>query len=175
MPELRRRKTHANPTRSGDDSGCLLVILFLLWSLGFLSFHSRDTGRALERVAELKSELATTETKLADLTRVVRELSVQSDMLGSHRDSLERQVKQLNQARDQVALSLRAASALAAPSPAGRWQALGETVFSGVLGNLISALLVAGIGWFFGRRSGLGAARPTDADASSESASSETA
>lgn len=167
MPNSRRRTTHPNRTSSADDGGCLLVILLLLWSLGFLSFHSRDNGRALKHVADLKGELATTEAKLAELTRVVRELSGQAERLGAHRDSLETQLKQLNQARDQIALSLRAASDLAAPTPSSRWHVLGETIFSGVIGNLISALLLAGVGWIFGRRSALRRAPQPGPDGSS--------
>ena len=154
MPSRRRRKSESRPAGSHDDGGNLLFLLFVLWMFGFVSFHSRETGRAFKRVTELRAELSRADARLAELTNVVGEMRSQSEDLDARRESLRHQVTQLEQVRDRITVSLRADNTLVAQPETGRWQAFGATIFSGVLGNLVAAAIIAVVAWLLGQRAG---------------------
>ena len=148
-----RRNHQASPTpTSGDDVGCLLIALALAWFFGFVSFHSRDTGEAIDRIKDIRVELTKAEAQLRQLTRVVEEIKSDSAVLASRRSALEEQVTQLEETRDQIALNLEAASKLVRPSGKSRWQAFLDTIFTGALGDLLSKAILALVGLFVGKR-----------------------
>jgi hypothetical protein len=120
--------------------------------LGFISFHSREKGRELDRLGDVQVQLAKAQSQLFGITRVIRVMKGQADVLDVRRATLERQVADLEAARDKIALSLQAASkAVSQPTPT-RLQGFLESVFSGVVSNFIWMLLAATAAWIFGRR-----------------------
>jgi len=78
MATRKRRGGSRNLQKPSDDGGCLLLLLLVAWGLGFVSFHSRETGRTIARAAELREELANADKRLAELTAVVTAIREQS-------------------------------------------------------------------------------------------------
>lgn len=154
MATRKRRGGSRNLQKPSDDGGCLLLLLLVAWGLGFVSFHSRETGRTIARAAELREELANADKRLAELTAVVTAIREQSLDLDKERDSLQAQVRQLERARNEIASSLSSAAGLISPTPQGRVLALVENVFTGVIGNLLATGVIGLVAWLWGRRTG---------------------
>lgn len=124
----------------------------MLWYFGFISFHSRERGRELARLGDIQVQFAKANVQLAEITKVAHEMAAQTDTLDARRATLQRQVTQLERARDQIAISLQTASNAISP-PATTWyNGLLQSLFTGVLGNLISVGLLALGTWFVGTR-----------------------
>jgi hypothetical protein len=149
-----RRDDGASTTKSSDDGGCVLIALLILWYCGFVSFHWRGEGQSSDRLKDVETQIASAESQLANLSRVVREIGDQSDTLSVRRRTLQDQVAELERTRDEIALSLERASNAVAPSARSRWRSLFGVLFTGVPSNLISSALIASIAWFYGRRTG---------------------
>ena len=145
-----RRASQPTPTAKSndDDFGCLLVVIAVLWYFGFISFHWRDKEQPAERLEEVREQLAQADSQLAKLTSVVQAIKADSSALASRRSSLEQQVAQLERARDEIASSLRAASNMVTAPAKSRWRAFWDELYTSVIGNLISALILAGLSWF---------------------------
>ena len=149
--------------KSQDEAGCLLILLAVLWYAGFVSFNWGGDKDSAKRLTEVKAELAHAETQLNQISNVTEGMTRESDALQAQRTTLKRQVDELQQARDAIARNLETASNIIAPSKSGRWYAVGESLFTGVLGNLISAAILAAFAWWHGRRTGR-AERVAEAD-----------
>jgi hypothetical protein len=161
----RSHGTTGSQTTSGDEVGCFLILLLILWSFGFVSFHWRDQDSGATRLEELKVQLSKAEAQLVELTKGLRELERQSESLSAERASLKRQVDELQHTRDEIASALQAAAQTVAPSKSSRFYSFGEYLLNRVIGNLVSAGLLAALAWFHGRRMGrLNAQRPSDAE-----------
>lgn len=149
------RRTQGSPNASSksDDSGCLLVLLGVLWYFGFVSFHSREKGRAIDRLEDVHVELAKAQGRLEQITKVASEIKAEASVLDARRTSLHRKVAELERTRDQIARNLDAAAKAISPQqPASRWDRLLESIFTGVIGNFVSAGLLAFGSWFVGKR-----------------------
>lgn len=103
----------------------------------------------MSHLADLKGELSKAETQLSQLSAVLQNLKVQADSLDTQRDSLEHQVAKLEEARDRIALNLRAASKLIASPPPGRLQKIFGFLFSGVPGDIVAAAILAVVALFY--------------------------
>lgn len=159
---VKRGRRHRNPDtrepssqtpRGGDDAGCLLIIFSILWWAGIISFNSCSESRARQQLEDVQANVEKAEEHLVELTTVTRQLRSDLDSLSSHREDLERQVTTLERTRDAIAAKLGEAIRVVAPSRQGRLHALAETLFTGILGNVISYPLILGIGWILGARS----------------------
>lgn len=138
------------PTQSSDDSGCLLLIVGLLWYFGVVSFHwgqgrreERQLQSARSELQAAQRELAMTQHQLADLAR-----------LSAEHAELQQQVRELESTRDRIATNLAAASAAVAPPMRSRWRIAFDWLFGGVPGNLTSAAILAlcAVMWRWARR-----------------------
>lgn len=138
--------------RSTDDAGCLLFLFIILWYFGFLSFHSREAGRDIRRLKDVKTQLAKAESQLSKISELLQAMKKESNFLDAQRAALQSQVSQLEASRDQLAINLRAASEAVAPSSRSRRNAFLETLFSGIIGNLLSGGLIAIGGWLIAKR-----------------------
>lgn len=136
-----------------------MLILLALWYFGFLSFHSREKGKAIERLADVQTALKKSQIQLAELTSVIDQMKRDASDLETRRSSLESQravladqVSRLGNTRDRIALSLEAASQAVRSSSTGRVQAYTDSLFAGILGNVIAAPIVFVLGFIFGPR-----------------------
>jgi hypothetical protein len=151
VPRMSSR-TRPRPIAAGDDGcGCLLVVLFLLWSFGFVTFHSRETGRVLEHRADLQGQLTKAESQLAEVTVLLGGIRSDLDSLGLQRERLQSQVVQLESVRDSLAVSLSAAATAIAPRPSSWWQRLFRVLFSSVPGEITAAIILLGLGYLWRR------------------------
>lgn len=161
MIHNRKRRRPANDGdklskhQSNDDGcGCAILVIALLWFFGYLSFHSRDQGKANERLSDVTAQLANAERQLAEITRITDQIKTEQGVMDAHRIVLRDQVTQLERARDEIAQSLDAASNIVDPATKNVWRSFMTTLSTGVLGELISAGLIALIAGFFGKRWG---------------------
>jgi len=151
LATLRKRAKTEPTVKSSDDAGCVIILVLALWYFGFVSFHSRDTGKALDRLNDIGAELRKAEEQLSGMTVLLDMLKAQADSLGMRRAVLEQQVASLETARDSIGRNLRAASAALTPPPQNWLQKVGRVLFSGVPGNLVAAALLGLVGLLYAR------------------------
>lgn len=138
-----------------EDDGCLFVLLLVLWSSGFITFNWPWGDSPEEHEATVRVELEAAESRLVELGLAINAIQRDSLVLGSRRAELAEQVEALKRIRDQVASSLEEAGAAIATSGHTGWRRWLDTLFTGVVGNLISAALLFWMGWVVrGRRHG---------------------
>jgi hypothetical protein len=134
-----------NAANSSDDSGCLLILLLALWYFGFVSFHSRDRGRMLNRLGDVQAELSRAQRELGQISKVIADMQSDTVLLGARRVALSRQVSQLERTRNAIAVNLDAASKAISPTQRTRWAAFWGSIFNSVAGNAAyGVLLVVG-------------------------------
>lgn len=139
----RRTAQPSSPAQSSDGGGCLLVVLFVLWWSGFVSFHSRETGRTFQRAKEVQEQLAEAQVELVSLTNALQAMKGAADTLLQRKGELERQVDELENSRERIARSIAAASDAVSAGRRPGWQNWANSVFAGTLGNLLSAAITA--------------------------------
>jgi hypothetical protein len=69
--------------------------------------------------------------------QVIADMQADTAVLGAKRAVLLRQVSQLEDARDEMAVHLNAATKALSPTQPSRWNSFFESIFTGVVGNLI--------------------------------------
>jgi hypothetical protein len=126
-------------------------LFLILWYFGFVSFHSRENGRANSRLKDAKAELTQAQEQLSELTRVVQSIKVNSDSLDARRAKLQQQVAELEDARDLIASNLSAASKLVSSAPPSRLDSVLDFLFSGVPGSIIATIIVGACAWLYRR------------------------
>lgn len=142
-------KDGARPA-SGDSGGCLLVILAFLWWFGFLSFNwGRD--RPEDRLEEIREELAEAEKRLSELRDSQQRFTVDVRDLTEAKATLEREVSRMESTREALAANLRSASDLIARGSSDSfWPPWVREIFTGVVGNVISHVLIFAVGMWLG-------------------------
>jgi ABC-type transporter Mla subunit MlaD len=143
MPPSRARRESPVPSSSGDSDGCLFVLILMLWWFGFLTFHSRERGRAIGQLNEATSQLAAARSELAELSTVIADVRTQSAELLDQRETLAGQVGQLERARDEIAASIGAAESIVGPVRESRTRNLLRSIRSSLPGELAGAAVIA--------------------------------
>lgn len=139
------RSSRKSPSQAsgGDTDGCLFVLVLLLWWFGYLTFHSRERGRAIRQVNEATAQLAAARTELAALSAVIAEMRTQSSELVDERKALARQVGQLERARDDISASIGVVESIVGPIRESRIQSLLRSIRSSLPGELAGAAVIA--------------------------------
>lgn len=166
-----RDREQATPraANGSDDSGCLvLFILALLWYFGFVSFHSREQGRRLDRLGDVQTELARAQGELRQISKVIADMQSDTVLLGARRVALSRQVSELERTRDAIAANLDAASKAISPPQRTRWSVFWDFIYgSGFAGNAIYGVVIFGglllLRWYRRRRRRREGTTPEDA------------
>ena len=151
MPPTRRTNRPQTATPVGDDGGCLLLLLVALWFFGFVTFHSRERGRAIARMEHVSTELKKAESQLTELTNVLNTMRSETAELTEERRALQRQVVKLERVRTDLAASLSAAHELVNPVRPGLLETLRRWLLGNVLGSIAAAILAAPIIWYLPR------------------------
>ena len=149
-PNKRASRSHAGASKS-DDGGCLLLLLFALWFFGFVTFHSRERGRAIARMENVSAELQKAESQLKELSGVLTAMSYETVELTEERREVARQVARLERVRTELARSLAAAEVIVSPSQPGWLEILRRWLVESVLGNVAATVLAAPILWYLTR------------------------
>lgn len=148
----RRGTSNGQKPAPSSDGGDLLLVILLLWALGFVSFHSRDEGKAINRLKDVQAELRKAEAQLQEISRILPEIQAESAVLEVRRSDLKEQVTRLEKARDGIAANLSLASTMVTSPPRSGWSRFTEGLFTGIVGNLISAGIIFICGLFVGAR-----------------------
>ena len=145
-----QRKSKAKPAASqSDDGGCFLLLFLALWYFGFVSFHSRETGRALERFEDLSAELSKAESKLEEMRLSVARIQIESESLAVRRTNLDEEVQRLETSRAEIALNLETAARLVAPVQPSRLRRILGLLFDGVPGGIVTAIILGAVGLLY--------------------------
>lgn len=137
------RREPSRAAGSGDESGCLLLVLLLLWYFGFVTFHSRERGRSIAQLDAVSAQLGSAKSEIANLSQGIAALRIEHDSLEQRGIALATQVVALERTRDALSASLAAADSIISPARQSAVQRTIRALFSGVPGNLAAAAIVA--------------------------------
>ena len=151
MPPKKRVSRALAAGSKGDDGGCLLLLLFALWFFGFVTFHSRERGKAIARMENVSTELQKAESQLKELSDVLTAMRSETAELTEERREVGRQVARLERVRTELSATLAAADVIVKHSRPGWLEQLRRWLLDSVLGNILAAVLAAPVLWYLKR------------------------